>query len=181
MAKNRTFEITLQLADISQLFQKLEISPLSEDYQVYSYIAGIECLANDLYANPSPEAVKLTVLLPAEKITHELEAKVKAGVARYCQGRLCDVGHDLHATYWRGVRALLVAFVALFVFIGAAKLVYSENSLFLQIISEGLSVAGWVALWFPLETLTFKVWEHRLDCKIYTLLAEMEITISPVE
>jgi len=51
----------------------------------------------------------------------------------------------------------LFGFAALFVFIGASRLVYNENDLILQIISEGLAVAGWVALWFPLEHLIFSV------------------------
>ena len=36
MAKNKTFEINLQLAEVDHLFQKPEISPFSEDYQVYN-------------------------------------------------------------------------------------------------------------------------------------------------
>jgi hypothetical protein len=33
-------------------------------------------------------------------------------------------------------------------------------------------------LWFPLETLFFETWEYRLDRKIYTLLRDMDITIT---
>ena len=75
-----------------------------------------------------------------------LENRVRKGVKRYCRGRLKYIQHDIQATRWRGVRALLVAFVALFVFIGASILVYDQTNLLLQIISEGLAVAGWVAL-----------------------------------
>ena len=57
------------------------------------------------------------------------------------------------------------------------SVVYDEDSLLLQVISEGLSVAGWVALWFPLELLSFTVWQHRLDKRIYTMLASMELEI----
>ena len=39
--------------------------------------------------------------------------------------------------------------------------------------------AGWVALWFPLELLVFKVWEHRLDRKVYSLLLDMDLVIQP--
>ena len=181
MAKNKTFEITLQLAEIDHLFQKPDNSPLSEGYQVYSYIAGIEFISNELYADPSPDAVRLKLLLPSEQITPGLEAKIQAGVARYCQGRLRDVHHEIHAILWRGTRALALALVALFVLIGASRLIYSEDNLLRQVISEGLSIAAWVSLWVPLEMLIFRIWEYRLDKKIYTLLSEMEITISPIE
>ncbi len=75
----------------------------------------------------------------------------------------------------------MFGFAALFAFIGASRLVNNENDLFLQIISEGLAVAGWVALWFPLESLTFTVWQHRLDKRIYSLLMDMELAIQSAD
>ena len=175
------YNIVLRLGDIGHLFTKPDISPLSDDYQEYSYTSGLEFIADELYANSSYSRVEATIVLPVEAVEPGLETRVREGVKRYCRGRLKYFEHDIRATRWRGGRALLVAFVALFLFIGASRLVHSESSLLLQIISEGLAVAGWVALWFPLETLTFKIWEHRLDRRVYALLTEMEITISPVE
>jgi hypothetical protein len=174
------YSVVLQLGDIGHLFTKPSVSPLSDDYRQYSYTSGLEFIANELYANPSYDKVKATILLPANSMESGLDQKVKEAVKRYCRGRLKDVEHDIHATRWRGVRALLVAFVALFVFIGASRLVHSEGNLLLQIISEGLAVAGWVALWFPLEALTFKVWEHRLDRKVYNTVMDMELEIQPM-
>ena len=175
------YSIVLQLGDIGHLFTKPDMSPLSDDYQEYSYTSGLEFIADELYANSSYSQVKATIVLPVEEVEPGLESRVREGVKRYSLGRLKYIEHDIQATRWRGVRALLIAFVALFVFIGASILVYDETNLLLQIASEGLAVAGWVALWFPLESLTFKVWEHRLDRKVYNLLAEMEITVTPVE
>jgi hypothetical protein len=175
------YNVILQLGDVEHLFSKPDVSPLSDDYREYSYTSGIEFIANELYANPSYDKVKATLLLPASSLESGLDEKVKEAVRRYCRGRLKDVEHDIYATRWRGLRALLFGFAALFVFIGASRLVYDDDSLFLQIISEGLSVAGWVALWFPLEHLIFTVWQHRLDRKIYTLLMDMELTIQAAQ
>ena len=180
MAQKKLFVMTLQLAEINHLFQKPDINPLSDGYQPYSYIAGIEFISNELYANPSYEAVKLRLLLPADQITPELEIKTRAAAARYCQGRVRDVNHDIHAIRWRGLRALALAVVALFVLIGASRLIFHEDNLLRQIISEGLAIGAWVSLWVPLEMLTFKIWEHRLDIEIFTILSEMEITIASI-
>ena len=73
-----------------------------------------------------------------------------------------------------------MASVALFVLISASRLVFHEDNLVRQVISEGLSIAAWVSFWVPLEILIFRIWEQRLDRKIYTLLSGMEITISPI-
>ncbi len=177
MANNPVLPITLRLHSLDDLFTKPEISPFSEDYQIHSYTSGIEFIADELYANTSYDQVQLTLILPSEEELSRPVEKIEAAVKRYCQGRLKDIEHDIQATRWRGFRALIVALIALFVFIGASRLVDNENSIFLQIISEGLAVAGWVALWFPLELLTFTIWEHRLDKKIYTMLEQMDVKI----
>lgn len=111
MAKDNSFEITLPLAKIDHLFEKPDISPLSDEYHVHSYTAGIEFVSDERYANPSPHAVKLNLLLPSDQISPGLDARVKAGVSRYCRGRLSDVNHEIHALRWRGLRALAVAVV----------------------------------------------------------------------
>jgi hypothetical protein len=173
--------LSLRLGDIQDLFAKQDLSPLSDDYQEYSYISGIEFIANELYAHPSYAAVKVTILLPGSSIDPGLEDRAKNAVKRYCWGRLKDVGHDISASYWRGVRSLMLAFVALFVFTGASILVYSESYVFLQIISEGLAIAAWVILWLPIQMLTFTVWDYRLDRKVYNTLKDMELVIQPVD
>lgn len=172
-------DVTLRLGDMRHLFEKPELSPLEEDYQEYSYTSGIEFIAGELYAHPSRTSVTLTILLPADKTEMGLEIKAEDAVRRYCTGKLKDIDHDIRASRWRGVRTLLAAFVAWFVFIGVSRFVRDENSLLLQIIGEGLAVAGWVALWFPLDVLMFTVWQHRLEKRIYTTLLDMEVIIQP--
>lgn len=179
MAQKKTLEITLELQDINYLFQKPDISPFSRHYKPYSYIAGIEFVANELYADPAYDAVKLELQLSPELIKPGLEEETQAAAARYCSGRLRNVTHEIHSLRWRGTRALAMATVALFVLIIASRLVFSEENLVRQVVSEGLSIAAWVSFWVPLEMLIFKVWEQRLDRKVYTLLSDMEITILP--
>ena len=175
------YNIVLELGDIGHLFTKPDISPLSDDYQKYSYTSGLEFIADELYANPRYSSIKATIRLPSSNLEPGLEEKIGAAVRRYCKGRLQYIEHDIGATRWRGVRALLVGFVALFLFIGAAQIVSTSENLILDIVSEGLAIAGWVALWFPLETLAFKVWEHRLDRKVYSRVMNMDLVIQPAD
>lgn len=175
------YNVVLQLGDIGHLFTKPDLSPLSDDYQEYSYTSGIEFIADELYANPSYSSVRATIRVPASCLEPGLEEKVGAAIRRYCKGRLQYIEHDIGATRWRGVRALLAGSVALFLFIGAAQLVGTSENAILGIVSEGLAIAGWVALWFPLETLAFKVWEHRLDRRVYSRVMDMELSIQAAD
>jgi hypothetical protein len=178
MAGEKVYDITLKLKSKEDLFEKAEISPYSDNYQVYSYISGIEFIAHELWANTAYKRVHATFVLPPSEVVDGLEQDMKAAVKRFCQGRFRDHDHDIQATRWRGIRALIASFFILFVFIGAGNLLYSDDSLFLQIISEGLFIAGWVALWWPVDTLLFAVWEHRLDRNVWTKVNDMDITVT---
>ena len=178
MSKQNIYEVTLRLTDIGHLFVKPDLSPLSEHYREYNSTSGIEFIAGELRANSSYEAVKASLLLPNENVEPGLQQTVKAGIERYCQARLRNVEQELSATRWRGIRILIVAFIALFVLVGGSKLINHDDYLILQILSEGLAIAGWVALWFPLELLTHMVWQQRLDKRIYMLLKNMDVVIA---
>ena len=177
------YALTLRLKDPHHLFEAPGLSPFSPDYREHNYTSGIEFIADELYANTSYNRVRLTLVLPPDQITPGLELEVMHAVDRYCRGRLKDIEHQIHASRWRGRRALLLAFLALFVFTGGAILLASvitpQNVIVLGVISEGLAIAAWVALWVPLEMLLFTVWEYRLDRKIYRLLLDMDLVIQP--
>lgn len=177
------YALDLRLLQVEHLFSAPGLSPFSPEYREHNYTSGIEFIADELYANTSYNRVRLTLVLPPDQITPGLETEIRTAIGRYCRGRLKDIEHQIHASRWRGRRALLLAILALIVFTSAAILLASvitpENAIILGVVSEGLAIAAWVALWVPLEMLLFTVWEHRLDYKIYTLLLDMELIIEP--
>jgi hypothetical protein len=44
---------------------------------------------------------------------------------------------------------------------------------------QGLTVVGWVFVWFPLDFFLFGVRHYRLDKRIYEKLAHLRLTIRP--
>lgn len=177
MANSNVLDIRLPLTDIEHLFEAPDLGQFSTTYHENNYTSGVEFIGNELYANTSFDSVRATIVLPDDQIRPGLEKQAREAVRRYCRGRLIYVEQDIRATRWQGWRALAVAVVALFVFFGASRWLADSEIIFLQILSEALSIAGWIALWFPLEMLTFTVWQHRLDKKIYTMLYKMELVI----
>ena len=45
----------------------------------------------------------------------------------------------------------------------------------------GLAIAFWVAVWFPIDSLLFGQWQHRLDGRIYRTLEKVDLEIVAVE
>jgi hypothetical protein len=50
-------------------------------------------------------------------------------------------------------------------------------STFGQVLHEGLAIAGWVAMWRPLEVFLYDWWPIRADARRFDRLATMPVRI----
>ena len=178
MGRSEVLLVDIVIDTPDELFVPRAVNPLTEDYAPHGDVSGVEYAVNEFYARPSYRSMELRVSLPASEITPETADRMSTGISRWCRARLRDVNEEIRASLWRGRRTLLIALVALFFLIGLSKILARYDNIVLEILSEGLSIAGWVALWFPLEVLMFSVWQHRLDRKAYVLLSEGEVQVT---
>jgi hypothetical protein len=176
-----TLHVTLRYRDIAGLFAPPAVSPFSEDYQVYSTTSGIEFLARELHANPSLQRVEVTILLPPDRVSPELERRTREAVARYCRAQLVRYRQERREQGWYLVREFGSATLGLVVFLGAARFLYATDNGVLALLGEGLNIAGWVLFWFPLDTFFYTLRHQRMDEKIYERLLAMSLTISAIE
>jgi hypothetical protein len=72
-----------------------------------------------------------------------------------------------------------MAIVGLVIFISVGSLLTYSSSFVIQVIGQGLTVVGWVFVWFPLDFFIFGVRHYRLDKRIYEKLAHLRLTIRP--
>jgi hypothetical protein len=172
-------QTTLYLDTLEQFFSQPDLSPLSEQYREYSQTAGMEYLAKELYAHPTIKEVHVTIVLPAEKIAPDLEHKTKAALVRYCRARLKPLEQERQGLRRRAVEATVMALVGLVIFISVGSLLTYSPSFVIQVIGQGLTVVGWVFVWFPLDSFLFGVRHYRLDKRIYEKLAHLRLTIRP--
>jgi hypothetical protein len=77
--------VTLNYKDIGWLFRLPDVTPVSEDFEVYSATYGIEFIVNELRANSSIKCVETTIVLPRDQITPNLEQRTREAVRRYCR------------------------------------------------------------------------------------------------
>lgn len=173
----RLLEVRLTLGSPSELFVARNVDPLAEDYPPHGDVSGVEHVVNEFYAEPRYDAIAIEIALPIGEITPGIDDTISTAIGRWSRARRRDADEEVRASRWRGRRTLAAAFVALFVFIGLSRILGSFDNLILEILSEGLSIAGWVALWFPLEVLMFNVWQHRLDRRAYEILGDADISV----
>ncbi len=171
--------VNLRLRDINHLFVAPDISPFSDHYYRYSSRAAMEHILGELYGHPPVDGINLTILLPPDHITPGLDQRAREAIERYCEARTVQSRHEMNKVRYQAHRALPVALVGLLVLIQGSLPLMEARSYWLQVIGNGLNVAGWVAVWFPLDALIFQLWLSRQEKQAYRILQNIRVSIQP--
>jgi hypothetical protein len=171
--------VTLRYKDIRWLFTLPDITPFSEDFEVYSTTYGIEFIVNELRANSSLKRVEATILLPLEQIAPDLEERTREAVRRYCKARSHAVGQNQRILRDRIQRSVVLAVVALFLSVGVGYPLSIEEDFVPSLIGNVLYFFGWVAIWYPLDAIVFGRRDLHLDAASYERVMDMQLSIQP--
>lgn len=131
--------------------------PRKSDWHLYLYLPENEIRGID------ETAVKKSILLNFDRKAELLEKKAAKKTRMVIQSAVFGIlflGLCLSASYW------LATYV-------------SSGADFYEILSQGLVVIGWVALWNPVEYLLFDRWEPRKEIIICQKLAGTPVEIIP--
>lgn len=147
----------------------------------------MDYLVGEMQRRPRATRTELTVLLPPDQIEAQpgLEARTREAIARYAEAWATSARQEQAI---EGIRARRVLAVAV-LFFAVAQLVYLWSSgtgsllglsgILVDVVLEGLSVAAWVVIWWPLDQLLHASWEHRLDERAYRALRDIHLRILP--
>jgi len=177
--KRDVLRVTLNYKDINGLFSLPNVSPFSDDFQMYSATSGIEFIVNEMRANGRLRRVETTILLPVEKITHDLERQTLAAVRRYCLARIHTVGQDQRILRTRIFRSIALAIVGLFVSVGIGYPLSIDPDFVTSLIGNILYFFGWVAIWYPMDAIVFGRRDLRMDENSYQRVMDMQLSIRP--
>ena len=155
--------MNLRLRTIEDFFTAPDSDPLSDWFEVYSLTSGVEFVVDEVGDEPRVTYGDATIRMPPEAITGGVEARVRAGIDKYCDARLRAVEQAAREDRSRGWLMMALAVFAVFAHVWVAQQFSDSEQGVLGVASEGLSIAAWVLLWHPLEDLVFNRWDHRLD------------------
>lgn len=175
MPHSHTYETVLELTRVDDLFDAPGLSPMDERYRDHSDMPALEFIADQIYANASFKSASATFIVPGP-MGHTVD-DVRAGVGRWASAKALSQEQDVRAMRWRGWRSLFSGLLVFVVLIGLSQLIDDQRDDILDTLATGLEVAAWVVLWFPLDTLIFSVWQHRLDKRAYSVISRMEIEL----
>lgn len=174
----QTQHVALRLARLEELLVPPEPDPLAGQFEERSGVDRILDAARARYTRRL-DAIAATLTVdeqPDAEARRQVDGALKA-LWRHQDQRL---GEELLTIRRDGMRALGKGLFFMLVCmaisaIGGRTTVLPD--LVRSLLSEGFIIAGWVALWHPMELLLYEWWPASRDRKLYRLIAEMTYTI----
>ena len=173
--RSKTRRIELNLRDVNQLFNTMDPSPFNErdlDHDAEEFIVS---WAREL---PLADPLVLVVHLAALPQDRDAQAMIQEAIHHYFTYRLELSQLEFRHLMQDGRKSLLigVAFLAACLTMGNV-LVGAANGTFSAIEKEGLTIAGWVAMWRPMEIYLYDWWPLRRRGKILRKLSRMAVEV----
>ncbi len=168
-------EINIRVQEINQLFNTMDPSPFHEkdlDDNADEYIVSSaeefhirEPLALIVHLGQAPQGPDPQPML--EEAVHN-HYSARAAISRLEFRRLMRDGR----------RSLLIGFAFLCLCLGIGQLVVRPDvGTFRQILGEGLTIAGWVAMWRPFEIYLYDWWPERRRMRLFRKMSEMPVRV----
>jgi hypothetical protein len=168
--------IEIHVAELRQLFNAIDPSPFRQkdlDPDAEDFIVG---WAREI---PSDAPLALVVYLDRPAGVPEEPAILRDAVREFFSQRALASQRRLRQLFRRGRTSLVigVSFLAISLVLGdvLARLLQGRLG---DIVRESLLVAGWVAMWRPMEVFLYDWWPIRADARLAARLSAMPVRIS---
>ncbi|HKB92169.1 MAG TPA: hypothetical protein VKC60_16755 [Opitutaceae bacterium] len=169
--------IQLRLREITQLFNSLDPSPFNEqdlDHDAEEFIVS--------WAREIPIRQKLKLLVHVEKPLPAAysPANVAEAVQHYFAYRASINRLELRQLLKQGRTSLIIGSCFLVSCLLLSNFISSHTSsenAFSGIFRESLTIAGWVAMWRPMEIYLYEWWPLLRNRELLTRLSEMKVEI----
>lgn len=167
--------IELRLHDIEQLFNSLDPSPFREkdiDRDAEDFIVG--------WAQELPRATPLALRIHlAQPPVATSEAAIVEAVHNYFASRREHAQRELRLLLRQGRLSLLIGLVFLAACLAGGELLAREGAAWAEYVRQSLLIAGWVAMWRPMQIYLYDWWPIRRQIRTFDRLATMPVDISP--
>ncbi len=167
-------DIELKLRDVSQFFNSMDPSPFIEkdlDDDAEEFIVS---WAQEF---PPDAPVRLRVHLeqwPAQDPTE----MIRQAVHNYFAQRAQSTQLEFHRLMKQGRTSLTIGVLFLITCLVAInELRSSAAGTWAGVVRESLTIAGWVAMWRPMQIYLYDWWPVRRRGRIYTKLSRMPVDV----
>lgn len=172
------YRIDVQVASLDGLYSALDPSPFRQRDLDPRAVEHIVQWASDA---PPKAPLELTIRVAAHADREATEADTQEAVRNFFTYEADLLERQYRRNRIRTVRWLTIGLSIMAVLLalhsGVNRLY--PDSLFNDVVGEAFVIAGWVALWVPIERLGFDGWLLKDRLRLYRRLAEMRVAIVP--
>jgi len=168
--------IQLRLREVTQLFNSLDPSPFNEqdlDHDAEEFIVS--------WARELSHRAKLRLVLHVEKALAGAYADSSVGdaVRHYFSYRASINRLELRQLFKQGRLSLLIGVCFLFSCLSLSNLIHSREGggPLEDIVRESLTIAGWVAMWRPMEVYLYDWWPLKRRGGLLGRLSRMRVEV----
>jgi len=176
MPRSRTpavHSIEIKLRELGQLFNSIDPSPFNErdlDHDAEEFIISWALEA------PADAAIRLVVHLAQPPAA--TAGQVAESVQHYFRYRAGIVRNELRELFREGRSSLAVGLTFLAACVLASQAVHSlGDGSWESIVHEGLIIAGWVAMWRPMQVYLYDWWPLLRRRRTYDKLGRMTVEL----
>ncbi|HWA28594.1 MAG TPA: hypothetical protein VG734_23295 [Lacunisphaera sp.] len=167
--------IEVRLRELAQLFNSMDPSPFIDrdlDADAEEFIVS--------WAREMPHHAELELVIHlATTPDPDRAAGTEEAVRHYFVNRAEVKGRELRLLLRRGRTSLLIAVLFLAACFGLGQAVQRASfGRWNEFVSLGLDIAGWVAMWRPLEVFLYDWWPVRSDQRLMERLARMKVSLN---
>jgi hypothetical protein len=162
--------IEIRLRDLRQLFNTLDPAPFHEkdlDPAAEEYIVGA---VRETGRHPK----RLVLHLPPGTTGQDAHAAI-AAIRHYFAYRSRHTREQLRLLFGRGVISLLIGLTFLVACLWLRQVLVTSVEPHMTILSEGLLILGWVAMWKPVEIFLYDWWPELEKRRLFDFIARMTI------
>ncbi|MDR3457956.1 MAG: hypothetical protein P4N60_10955 [Verrucomicrobiae bacterium] len=173
--RNLPHKIELNLREVGQLFNTMDPAPFPEkdlDADAEEFILSW------VREFPLNEPVSLVVHLAEYPANGNPQADVEQGIHHYFTYRMRLNRMELRHLFKDGRKSLIIGLGFLSLCLMASHAIGGNDTGTARAIArESLTIAGWVAMWRPMQIYLYDWWPLRHRGRLYQKLARMHITV----
>ena len=171
-ADENTIEIKLQ--EFEQLFNTIDPSPFHEKDLDHDLEEFIESWAKEY---PLHEPLRLVVHLEKRPPDADPQAIIERAVHNYFAYKTALNQREFTQLMREGRLSLLIGLLFLTACLSGAQLALARHIPGATIVEASLTIAGWVAMWHPMDVFLYGWWPLRRTGKVYRKLSTMPVEV----
>lgn len=171
--KEKVQLIEIKIKKVNQLFNSFDPSPFLEkdlDDNAFEYIV------NAVEEHPLNVKQIIVIHLPKRELRKIPEQEIKKAIHHHFNYRKKLAEKNVKHNIQEGQLSFLIGIIFLALCLFISNWISSNfNTLFSNILVEGLTISGWVAMWKPISNILYDWWPINKKRKIYEKISNMDI------